>query len=79
MFDPRATSISIIYCSELFNNAYNICSELRFVSYLLAKLYAELNIILDLLENSFIKLSIFKPIIELQIIYVNQLGVFQYE
>ena len=53
--------------------------EFRFVSDLQAKLYAELNINLDLSENSFIKLSIFKPIIELQIIYVNQLGVFQYE
>ena len=53
--------------------------EFRFVSDLQDKLYAELNINLDLSENSFIKLSIFKPIIELQIIYVNQLGVFQYE
>ena len=63
MFEPRATSISIIYCSELFNNAYNMWSEVRFVSYLLDKSYAELNIILDLSENSFIKLSIFKPMI----------------
>ena len=53
--------------------------EFRFVSDLQDKLYAELNINLDLSENSFIKLSIFKPIIELQYIYVNQLGVFQYE
>ena len=40
--------------------------ELRFVSYLRDKLYAELNINLDLSEKSFIKLSIFGPIIELQ-------------
>ena len=39
-------------------------SEVRFVSYLLDKSYAELNIILDLSENSFIKLSIFKPIFD---------------
>ena len=64
MFEPRATSMSIIYWSELFNNAYNMWSEVRFVSYLLDKSYAELNIILDLSENSFIKLSIFKPIID---------------
>ena len=64
MFEVRETSISIIYCSKLFNNSYNMWSEVRFVSYLLAKLYAELNIILDLSENSFIKLSIFKPIIK---------------
>ena len=64
MFEPKATKISIIYCSELFNNAYNMWSEVRFVSCLLDKSYAELNIILDLSENSFIKLSIFKPIIK---------------
>ena len=39
-------------------------SEVRFVSYLLAKLYAALNIILDLSEKSLIKLSIIKPIIK---------------
>ena len=53
--------------------------ELRFVSYLRDKLYAELNINLDLSEKSFIKLFIFEPFIVLQYLYVNQLGVFQYE
>ena len=70
MFEAREPTISLIYCSELFNNTYNMCSEVRFVSYLLAKLYAELNIILDLSENSFIKLSIFKPIIKSYLIYI---------
>ena len=70
MFEPKATKISIIYCSELFNNTYNMCSEVRFVSYLLDKLYAKLNNILDLSENSFIKLSIFKPIIGYMYIYM---------
>ena len=63
MFEPMEVSMSKIYCSELFNNSYNMWSDVRFVSYLLDKSYAELNIILDLSENSFIKLSIFRPII----------------
>ena len=71
MFEPRPTSMSIIYWSELFNNAYNMWSEVRFVSYLLDKSYAELNIILDLSENSFIKLSIFKPIVDWYNRYVS--------
>ena len=36
-----------------------LCSEFRFVLCLIAKLYAGLNIILDLSEKSFFKLSIF--------------------
>ena len=47
-----------------------MCDEFSFVSFLQDKLYAELNISLDLSENSFIKLSIFGPIIELLYIYM---------
>ena len=64
MFEVRRTSISLIYFSELFNNTYNTWNEVKFVSYLWAKSYAKLNINLDLSEKSFIKLSIWKPIIE---------------
>ena len=60
MFEVRATRISLIYFSESFNNTYNKCNEVKFVSYLHAKLYAKLNITLDLSERSFIKLSILK-------------------
>ena len=49
-----------------------MCDELRFVSCLHDKLYAELNINLHLSEKSFIKLSIFEPII-LSHIYICEL------
>ena len=65
IFEVRAANISLIYCSDSFKITYNTWDELRFVSYLQDKLYAELNINLGLSENSFIKLSIFGPIIEL--------------
>ena len=60
MFEVKAARISLIYFSESSNRTYNIWNEVKFVSYLQAKLYAELNIILDLSEKSFIKLSILK-------------------
>ena len=43
---------------------YNIWNDVAFVSFLLAKLNAELNIIFDLSESSLVKLSISNPIIK---------------
>ena len=59
-FEVRADSISLIYWSESFKIMYNIWKDVTFVSYLLAKLNAELNINFDLSENSLIELSILK-------------------
>ena len=60
ILDVKALKISLIYFSESSNIMYNIWNDVAFVSYLLAKLNAELNIIFDLSESSLIKLSILK-------------------
>ena len=58
--EVKVLKISLIYFSESSNIMYNIWNDVAFVSYLLAKLSAELNIIFDLSESSLIKLSILK-------------------
>ena len=63
-FEVKAPSISLIYFSESSNIMYNIWNDVACVSYLLAKLNAELNIIFDLSESSLVKLSILNPIIK---------------
>ena len=64
MFEVKAVRISLIYFSESSNNTYNIWNEVKFVSYLQAKLYARLNVTFDLSEKCFIKLSILKTYYE---------------
>ena len=58
--EVKAPKISLIYFSESSNIMHNTCKDVASVSYLLAKLNAELNIFFDLSENSLIKLSILK-------------------
>ena len=62
--------MSLIYLSESSNIMYNTWNDVVFVSYLLAKLNAELNIIFDLSESSLIKLSILKTYFEQHFIYM---------
>ena len=63
-FEVKLPSISPIYFSESSNIMYNIWNDVACVSYLLAKLNAELNINFDLSESSLVKLSILNPIIK---------------
>ena len=63
-FEVKVPSISLIYFSDSSNIMYNIWNDVAFVSYLLAKLNAELNIIFDLSESLLVKLSITNPIIK---------------
>ena len=56
--EVKADIISIIYLSELSNIMYKIWNEVKFVSYLIAKLNAELNINFELSESSSVKFSI---------------------
>ena len=60
IFEVKALSISLMYFSESSSIMYNIWKDVAFVSYFLAKLNAELNIVFDLSENSLVKLSILK-------------------
>ena len=58
---------------------YNTWNDVVFVSFLLAKLNAELNIIFDLSESSLIKLSILKTYFNYTYICVNYMRLFQYK
>ena len=65
-----------MYFSESSNITYNIYNDVAFVSCLLARLNAELNIIFDLSESSLIKLLISKTFFHTTDLYVLMIRVF---